>query len=79
MKHRPEETPKDVYSSGNADCQCYAILYGATYDEANEKRKAYLRQYDPRGYATHTTDECWITVNGKPHYRINMSRWHSCD
>jgi len=67
--------PRDEYSSGNRDDQCWAKLYGCTKEEADKKREKYFDTYPTRGYNTHTHSEGWL--NG--YYYILIDRWHSCD
>lgn len=73
--------PKDEYSSGNRDDQCWAKLYGFDKEDADKKRQKYLSNYPVFGYNTKTAWEGWIKDNnsGKRYYHIRMSRWHSCD
>jgi hypothetical protein len=74
-------TPKDKYSSGSRDSDCWAELHSKTKGEADAKRKEYLTTYPPMGYATTTDWEGWVTdrETGDRYYLIRMSRWHSCD
>jgi hypothetical protein len=67
--------PKDEFSSGNHDDQCWAKLYGASEEEVNIKKDKYFASYPSQGYNTHVHSRGWL--NG--YYYIIIDRWHSCD
>lgn len=67
--------PRNEYSSGNRDDECWARIYGRTKEEAEEKKRKYFASYPARGYNTHIYSEGWL--NG--YYYILIDRWHSCD
>lgn len=74
--------PKDEYSSGNRDDECWAKVYGKTKKEAEKKRQEYFDTYPTMGYNTRTAYEGWVLSTDKTHvkwYYILIRRWHSCD
>jgi len=68
--------PKDEYSSGNSDYQCYANLFAETCEELEIKIQEYLNWYPPQGYGT-SVGKIYEHPDGYLCVRIN--RWHSCD
>ena len=67
--------PEDVYKSGRADSDCFAVIHGRTKEELEKKRKAYFADYPTPGYNTQVVKI--DKTNGI--HRMRIERWHSCD
>ena len=67
--------PRNEYSSGNRDDQCWAKIYGRTEEEAEAKKRKYFDTYPTRGYSTNVHSRGWLSG----YYYILIDRWHSCD
>jgi len=70
--------PKDEIESGDGKRGwVYCTFYGATTKEVIEKREAYLNEYPPQGYDTHTPKNIYKHPDG--YYCVTMKRWSSCN
>lgn len=69
--------PKDEYSSGNRDCDCWANLYGKTPEEVQEKIEDYFNSFPPQGYGTRVVLPIRLVEEG--YFFARVARWHSCD
>lgn len=70
------DIPKDQFSSGQRDMDCWAKVYGTTEGEAMAKAKKYLSCYPVRGY---NTEIAWKGQLENGAYMVHLKRWHSCD
>jgi hypothetical protein len=67
--------PKDEFSSGHRDDQCWAKLYAKTREELQGKIDSYFGSYPTFGYNTKVD----VINEMDGYYCAHMSRWHSCD
>jgi len=70
--------PKDEIETGSGSRRWInCTFYGKTMEEVAAKRKAYLKQYPPQGYDTHTVGN--IFRHPDRYYFVRMKRWSTCD